>query len=63
MQSTNSIKNEKLFLISIICLMVITMNAQKCAVLEFRGAKSISVADVDGISKMFMTYFHPSGYN
>lgn len=37
-------------------------NAQKCAVLEFSGSKSISVSDVDGISEMFMTYFHPSGY-
>ena len=38
------------------------MNAQKFAVLEFKGSRSISVADVDGISEMFMTYFHPTGY-
>ena len=44
------------------CLMALTMNAQKFAVLEFRGAKSVSVSDVDGISEMFMTYFRPSGY-
>ena len=47
------------------CLMTLIMwqvNAQKCAVLEFRGSASVSVADIDGISEMFMTYFHPSGY-
>ncbi len=42
--------------------MALTMNAQKFAVLEFRGARSVSVADVDGISEMFMTYFRPAGY-
>ena len=42
--------------------MALTMQAQKCAVLEFRGAKSVSVSDVDGISEMFMTYFRPAGY-
>ncbi|MCH5177072.1 MAG: SEL1-like repeat protein, partial [Prevotellaceae bacterium] len=39
-----------------------TTNAQQCAILEFRGARSVSEADVDGISEMFMTYFHPVGY-
>ena len=38
------------------------MNAQKCAVLEFRGARSISITSIDGISEMFMTYFRPTGY-
>lgn len=53
---------KKLFILCAICFLPLTMNAQKCAVLEFRGAKSLSEADVDGISEMFMTYFHPAGY-
>ena len=53
---------KKLFLSALMCLMALSMNAQKCAVLEFRGSASVSVADIDGISEMFMTYFRPSGY-
>ena len=53
---------KKLFFSFVMCLMALTMQAQKCAVLEFRGAKSVSVSDVDGISEMFMTYFRPAGY-
>ena len=53
---------KKLFLSALMCLMALLMNAQKCAVLEFRGSASVSVADIDGISEMFMTYFRPSGY-
>jgi hypothetical protein len=53
---------KKLFLSAMMCLMALSMNAQKCAVLEFRGSASVSVADVDGISEMFMTYFRPAGY-
>lgn len=45
-----------------LCLAALTMQAQKCAVLEFRGAQSVSVSDIDGISEMFMTYFRPAGY-
>lgn len=53
---------KKVILLAAMCLAALTMNAQRCAVLEFRGAQSVSVADVDGISEMFMTYFRPSGY-
>lgn len=53
---------KKLYLFSMMCFAALTMNAQKCAVLEFRGAQSVSVADVDGITEMFMTYFRPAGY-
>lgn len=53
---------KKLFLSVLMCLMALVMNAQKCAVLEFRGSASVSVADIDGISEMFMTYFRPAGY-
>lgn len=38
------------------------MNAQRCAVLEFKAGVGISQADVDGISAIFITYFRPAGY-
>lgn len=53
---------KKVILLAAMCLMALAMQAQKCAVLEFRGAQSVSVSDIDGISEMFMTYFRPAGY-
>ena len=53
---------KKLLSFVLMCLMALSMSAQKCAVLEFRGSASVSVADIDGISEMFMTYFRPAGY-
>lgn len=44
------------------CLIALTMNAQRCAVLEFKAGVGISQADVDGISGIFITYFRPAGY-
>lgn len=52
----------KLLFFSILCLMAFTMNAQRCAVLEFKAGVGISQADVDGISAIFITYFRPAGY-
>ena len=42
--------------------MALQMNAQRCAVLEFKARVGISQADVDGISAIFITYFRPAGY-
>lgn len=53
---------KKVFLFSIMCLMAIAMNAQRCAVMEFKARVGISQADVDGISGIFITYFRPAGY-
>ena len=44
------------------CLMALTMQAQRCAVLEFKAGVGISQNDVDGISAIFITYFRPAGY-
>lgn len=44
------------------CLMTLTMQAQRCAVLEFKAGVGISQNDVDGISAIFITYFRPAGY-
>lgn len=43
-------------------LMVLSMQAQRCAVLEFKAGVGISQSDVDGISAIFITYFCPAGY-
>lgn len=53
---------KKLFLLSMVCLMALSMNAQRCAVLEFKAGVGISQNDVDGISAIFITYFQPEGY-
>lgn len=53
---------KKIILLGLMCLMALSMQAQKCAVLEFRGTQSVTVSDIDGISEMFMTYFRPAGY-
>lgn len=42
--------------------MALSMQAQRIAVLEFSAGVGISQADVDGISSIFVTYFHPQGY-
>lgn len=46
----------------LICFMSLSLNAQRCAVLEFKAGVGISQADVDGISAIFITYFRPAGY-
>ena len=53
---------KKLFLLSMMCLLAMIMNAQRCAVLEFKAGVGISQSDVDGISAIFITYFRPEGY-
>lgn len=52
----------KTFIVAILCLMAFSVNAQRCAVLEFKAGSGISQADVDGISAIFITYFRPAGY-
>lgn len=53
---------KKLLFFGMLCLMALTMQAQRCAVLEFKAGVGISQADVDGISAIFITYFRPAGY-
>ena len=45
-----------------ISLAALTMQAQRCAVLEFKANVGVSQQDVDGISAIFITYFQPAGY-
>lgn len=53
---------KKLVFIIMISLYALTMQAQRCAVLEFKAGVGISQNDVDGISAIFITYFRPAGY-
>ena len=53
---------KKLLSFALMCLMALSMSAQRCAVLEFKAGSGISQADVDGISAIFITYFRPAGY-
>ena len=50
------------FILSMLCLMTLYVQAQRCAVLDFKAGSGISQADVDGISAIFITYFRPAGY-
>ena len=53
---------KKLFLLSVMCLMALTMQAQRCAVLDFNVGENLSEEDVDGISYIFASNFNPVGY-
>lgn len=53
---------KKLFFLLVVCFTALTMQGQRCAVLEFKAGVGISQADVDGISAIFITYFRPAGY-
>lgn len=53
---------KKLILSALLCLFVLSANAQRIAVLDFNAGSGISQSDVDGISAIFNTYFSPEGY-
>ncbi|MCQ2306918.1 MAG: DUF1566 domain-containing protein [Bacteroidales bacterium] len=53
---------KKLLSLMVLCLMALTMTAQRAAVLEFKAGVGVSQADVDGLCGMFTTGFRPAGY-
>ena len=53
---------KKLFSLCLICLLAVSAMAQRAAVMEFKAGVDITQADVDGLSGIFTTYFHPAGY-
>ena len=53
---------KKLLFVSMMCLLALSIQAQRIAVLDFNAGSGISQADVDGISAIFNTYFSPQGY-
>lgn len=44
------------------CLLALTMQAQRCAVMDFNAGAGVSQIDMDGLSAIFATYFTPEGY-
>lgn len=55
-------KTIKLLCFSLFCLMACTLQAQRIAVVGFNAGANVSLADIDGISETFSTYFNPQGY-
>lgn len=53
---------KKIILMFVALMMMITVSAQRVAVLDFNAGTGVSQADVDGISSIFNTYFSPKGY-
>ena len=54
---------KKLFLLCVMCLMALTMQAQKCAVLDFQLGSNVTAEETDAISYNFRTNFYPENYN
>ena len=54
---------KRLVFVLVICLMALTMHAQRCAVMDFNTGSGVTQMDVDGISAIFATYFTPEGYS
>lgn len=52
----------KLLFFSMLCLMAVAGQAQRIAVVGFKAGANVSLADIDGISETFSTYFQPKGY-
>lgn len=53
---------KKLVFIIMISLTALTMQAQKCAVLDFQVGNNITEEEVDGFSYMFRANFNPKNY-
>lgn len=53
---------KKVFSLCLICLLAISAQSQRAAVMEFKAGVGVSQADVDGLSGIFTTYFRPAGY-
>ena len=53
---------KKIISFLIVLMMGTSVSAQRIAVLDFNAGTGVSLADVDGISAIFNTYFSPKGY-
>lgn len=53
---------KKLFFLFVMCLMAHTMQAQRCAVLDFQVGTGVTAEDIEGISYEFRSKFNPRGY-
>ena len=53
---------KKVILLAAMCLMALTMNAQKCAVLDFQLGTNVTEEETEAISYNFRTNFYPDSY-
>ncbi len=54
---------KKIYFLSVMCLIVLTMQAQKrCVVLDFQVGNNVTEEETDAISYCFRSNFHPTGY-
>lgn len=54
---------KKVIFLAAMCLMALTMNAQKCAVLDFQLGTNVTAEETEAISYNFRTNFYPENYN
>ena len=52
----------RLLLFFMMCLMALSINAQRCAVLDFQVGTGVTAEDIEGISFNFRSNFRPVGY-
>lgn len=53
---------KKILSLLMVCLVALTLSAQRAAVMEFKAGVGVSQSDVDGLCGMFTTGFRPAGY-
>ena len=53
---------KKLVSLALLCVLALSMQAQRFAVMDFNAANGVSQIDMDGLSAIFATYFTPEGY-
>jgi len=53
---------KKLVSFAMMCVLALSMQAQRCAVMNFNAGKGVSELDLNGLSAIFTTYFAPDGY-
>lgn len=54
---------KKVIILGVMCLMALTMYAQKCVVLDFQLGTNVTFEETEAISYNFRTNFYPDNYN
>ena len=53
---------KKLLFLSVLCLISLTMSAQRCAVLDFQIGTGVTEEEIDGLTYNFRSNFRVDGY-
>lgn len=53
---------KRLLFLSVMCLLSLTMSAQRCAVLDFQIGTGVTEEEIDGLTYNFRANFHIDGY-